>query len=59
MRLMKTGKYPTLASIAYELGFADQSHFIRDLKNFSRVTPKNLSDRADQFHELAGFSYEE
>lgn len=56
---MKTGKYPTLASIAYELGFADQSHFIRDLKNFSRVTPKNLSDRADQFHELAGFSYEE
>jgi len=59
LRLMKTRRYPTLASIAYELSFADQSHFIRDLKAFSRVTPKGLADRADQFHELAGFSYED
>lgn len=59
LRLMKTRRYATLASIAYELNFADQSHFIRDLKAFSQVTPKGLSDRADQFHELAGFSYED
>jgi len=59
LRLMKTRRYPTLASIAYELNFADQSHFIRDLKAFSRVTPKGLSDRAEQFHEKAGFSYED
>jgi len=55
---MKTRRYPTLASIPYELSFADLSHFIRDLKAFSRVTPKGLADRANQFHELAGFSYE-
>jgi len=59
LRLMKTRRYPTLASIAYALNFADQSHFIRDLKEFSRVTPKSLSERADQFHEQAGFSYDE
>lgn len=59
LRLMKTHRYPTLASIAHELNFADQSHFIRDLKAFSGVTPKGLSDRVDQFHELAGFSYED
>jgi len=59
LRLMKTGNYSTLASIAYALGFADQSHFIRDLKAFSRVTPKGLSERADRFHEQAGFAYED
>ena len=59
LRLMKTRRYPTLASIAYALNFADQSHFIRDLKAFARVTPKSLSERADQFHDLAGFSYED
>lgn len=57
LRLMKTRRYPTLASIAYALGFADQSHFIRDLKAFARITPKTLSQRADLFHEQAGFSY--
>jgi AraC-like DNA-binding protein len=56
---MKSRRYKSLASIAYALGFADQSHFIRDLKAFSNVTPKSLSDRADQFHEQAGFSYED
>jgi transcriptional regulator GlxA family with amidase domain len=59
LRLMKTGNYSTLASIAYVLGFADQSHFIRDLKAFSRVTPKGLSERTDRFHEHAGFAYED
>jgi len=59
LRLMKSRRYRSLASIAYALGFADQSHFIRDLKAFSNVTPKSLSDRADQFHEQAGFSHED
>jgi len=59
LRLMKSRRFPTLASISHELNFADQSHFIRDLKAFSLVTPKSLSERADNFHELAGFSYED
>ncbi len=57
LRMMKGRRHATLASIAYELNFADQSHFIRDLKAFSLVTPRGLSERADHFHELAGFSY--
>ena len=52
LRLMKTRRYSTLASIAYELNFADRSHFIRDLKAFSRVTPKGLSERAEQFQTI-------
>jgi AraC-like DNA-binding protein len=28
-----------LTSIAYEFGYFDQSHFIRDFKNFSGITP--------------------
>jgi len=59
LRLMKTRRHPTLASIAYALSFADQSHFIRDLKAFAQVTPKSLSERAEQFHEQAGISYED
>jgi AraC-like DNA-binding protein len=58
LRLMKSGRHATLASIAHELNFADQSHFIRDLKEFARVSPKGLSERAENFHEKAGFSYE-
>lgn len=57
LRLMKSRRYSTLASIAYALNFADQSHFIRDLKAFAQVTPKGLSQRSQQFHEQAGFSF--
>jgi AraC-like DNA-binding protein len=58
LRLMKSRRYPTLASIAYALNFSDQSHFIRDLKTFSGITPKGLSERAQHCHEQAGFSYQ-
>jgi AraC-like DNA-binding protein len=58
LRLMKSRRFPTLASIAHALHFADQSHFIRDLKAFSRVTPSGLSVKAEEFHEMAGLSYE-
>lgn len=40
LRLMKSRRDPSLVSIANALNFAEHSHFIRDFKAFSRVTPK-------------------
>lgn len=34
--------FSKLSDIGYELGFADQSHFIREFKSFSGYTPKDL-----------------
>lgn len=58
LRLMKTGRYNTLTEVAYALNFHDQSHFIRDLKAFTGLSPKSLSQKADGFyHNQAGYSY--
>jgi len=57
IRLMKTGQYERLTDIAYTLNFHDQSHFIRDLKAFSGITPKSISQKAQNYHDLGGFSY--
>lgn len=58
MRLMKTRRYDTLTDVAHALNFHDQSHFIRDIKAFSGITPKSLSQKADDFyHNQAGYSY--
>jgi tRNA isopentenyl-2-thiomethyl-A-37 hydroxylase MiaE len=48
----------TLTVVAHALGFHDQSHFIRDIKAFSGLTPKSLSHHADDFHHgQAGYFY--
>jgi AraC-like DNA-binding protein len=58
IRLMKTKQYDTLTEIAYALNFHDQSHFIHDIKAFTGMTPKSLSQKADDFyHNQAGYSY--
>jgi AraC-like DNA-binding protein len=58
VRLMKTGQFETLTTVAYTLGFHDQSHFIRDIKAFSGITPKCISHKADDFHHgQAGYFY--
>ena len=56
-RLMNTGQFETLIDVAYALNFYDQSHFIRDIKAFSGITPKCLTQKVDAFHGVAGFSY--
>jgi AraC-like DNA-binding protein len=36
---VKSGKYNTLTGVAHDNGFADQSHFIRTFKEFTKTTP--------------------
>jgi AraC-like DNA-binding protein len=64
VRLMQTGRYERLTDIAQSLNFHDQSHFIKDIKAFSGITPTSLFQRVDELqsdhkiyesYELDGF----
>jgi len=58
IRLIKTRQFERLTDVASALNFSDQSHFIRDIKAFSGMTPKSLSQKIDDFyHDQAGYSY--
>lgn len=58
IRLMDTGQYERLADVAHALHFHDQSHFIRDIKVFSGITPKSISQKVNDFHyDQIGSSY--
>jgi len=58
LRLMDSGKYSRLADVAHELNFHDQSHFIRDMKEFAGLTPKSIQQKVDDFyHDQVGSSY--
>jgi AraC-like DNA-binding protein len=57
-KLMDSGQYERLVDVALELNFYDQSHFIRDIRAFSGMTPKDITQRVDDFHhDLVGSSY--
>jgi AraC-like DNA-binding protein len=56
--LMKRGQFKKLTDLAHALNFYDQAHFIRDVKAFSGMTPKNLSQKDGNFlHGQTGFFY--
>ncbi|WP_338131211.1 helix-turn-helix domain-containing protein [Cohnella rhizosphaerae] len=58
LRMMHSGQYERLADVAYALNYYDQSHFIRDMKLFSWVSPKHIAMKVSEFHhDLAGSSY--
>ena len=38
---LRAGQFDKLTDIAYDTGFADQSHFIRSFKEFTDTTPKD------------------
>lgn len=57
LRLMKTGRFETLTQVAHCLNFYDQSHFIRDIKAFSGLTPKHLSQKVDDPASDRVYSY--
>jgi len=57
IRLIKTGQFERLTDVAYALNFSDQSHFIRDIKAFSGMTPTSLSQQVDDFQNAqAGYA---
>jgi AraC-like DNA-binding protein len=57
IHLMKTRRFARLTDVAAALNFTDQSHFIRDIKTFSGMTPTRLTQQADDFyHEQTGYS---
>ena len=53
LKQLKNGKFEKLSDIAYDNGYADQSHFIRSFKKFTGVSPlqfyKQLNGDADKF----------
>ncbi len=56
LKLMQVKRIKRLSDIAYVLNFADQSHFIKDIKEFSGLTPKSLSQKVDDFiHHHIGY----
>jgi AraC-like DNA-binding protein len=42
LALVRNNNFENLSDIAYHLNFTDQSHFIKDFKEFSGYTPKTL-----------------
>jgi AraC-like DNA-binding protein len=58
MGLIDSGQYERLSDVAYALNYFDQSHFIRDIKVFSGITPKSISQKVNEFHhDQIGSSY--
>lgn len=58
VRLIKTGQHKKLTDIAHTLCYYDQSHFIRDIKAFSGMTPKDISLKEDDsYHDQLAYSY--
>ncbi|WP_029192490.1 helix-turn-helix domain-containing protein [Paenibacillus harenae] len=55
---MNSGQYERLVDIAYALNYFDQSHFIRDMKAFSWLSPRSIMMKVSEFHsDEAGASY--
>lgn len=60
IRLMETGHYERLTDVAHALNYYDQSHFIRDIKAFSGITPKSLFQKVDTFQsDQKAYSFSE
>ncbi len=53
LTFLRQGKFRSLADIAYSLGYFDQSHFIRDFKLFSGVSPSIYHRKA--IERMPGF----
>jgi AraC-like DNA-binding protein len=43
MQMLKRRRFQRLSDLAYELGYADQAHFIKEIKAFSGYTPRRLA----------------
>lgn len=57
LKLMSSARYGTLTRVAYDLGYADQSHFIADFKAFSGLSPYEFIRKTNIGSESASFIY--
>lgn len=51
LKMMQLGSHD-YAGIAYASGYSDQSHFIRDFRQFSGLTPKQLTEYQTPYSDL-------
>ncbi len=58
LQLLPSTKYGGLTQLAYNLGYADQSHFINDFKAFSGITPYDFITQEKLGAESSSFIYE-
>jgi AraC-like DNA-binding protein len=49
LRQLSGGHFSRLGDLAYDNGFADQSHLIRDFREFTKVTPKEYLKKSAEF----------
>jgi len=58
IKMMTTGRHERHTDIAYALNFHDQSHFIRDVKELSGITPKGISHIMGDFYHDQGVYFQ-
>jgi AraC-like DNA-binding protein len=56
LQLMQSGRFNRLTDVAHALNFHDQSHFIRDVKQFAGVAPRTLLKKIDTLHLRHGIN---
>jgi len=56
LRIMNMNPYINLSSLAIEMGYSDQSHFIKEFKRFQNMTPVEF---LSQFADLDSRKYQE
>ena len=57
LNLLATAGYSKLTSIAFELGYADQSHFIKEFQEFAGMSPYNFVRNKSVGTESSSFLY--
>lgn len=57
LQLLKNARYSDLTSIAYDAGYTDQSHFIKDFTDFAGMTPYSFARQAALGSESSSFIY--
>lgn len=58
LELIRRGRHGTLTEVAHELGYSDQSHFVRDIKEFTWLAPRRAGESLEHASgAAAGFSF--
>ena len=57
LRQLRSGKYRHLSDVAYDNGYADQSHFIRSFKKFTGLSPFRYVKQSGETREMSESFY--